>query len=372
MPSDPVDEWEALRRKIIGLGEQSIQKSYYPELQLQLNNLERFKTLLDQTNDVIFLIKLPSGEIADTNNSASFQLHYSSQELLENPIWNLIVPEEHDKFKDIFSRAEEMPLKRQFTLESLFIKKNGSHIPFEVNVSLVQFSDSSYSVLVARDITERKIAEDQLKSSLKEKEVLLKEIHHRVKNNLQIISSLLNLQTEQIQDPRDLEIFRESQDRIKSMAIIHEQLYQSQDLAHINFASYIQSMMVHLFNSYSAHSRIINLKTSLEQINFEIDTAIPCGLIINELVSNSLKHAFKGRDSGEISIELKNFNDKYRLVISDNGIGFDLSKLENSTSLGLKLVRSLVDQLEGDLEIKSDNGSEFIITFEELVYSNRL
>jgi PAS domain S-box-containing protein len=371
MPSNP-DEWDALRQKIIGLGEQSIQKSYYPELQQQLNTLERFKTLLDQTNDAIFLVKLPSGEIADTNHSAPIQLDYSSEELLKKTIWDIITPEEKDIYENIFSRSEEIPSEHQFTLESSFIKKDSSLIPFEVNVSLVRFSEISYSVMVARDITERKIAENQLKSSLKEKEVLLKEIHHRVKNNLQIISSLLNLQTEQIQDPRDLEIFKESQDRIKSMAIIHEQLYQSRDLAHINFASYIQSMMAHLFNSYSTRTKLITLKTDLDQINFEIDTAIPCGLIINELVSNSLKHAFKDLNSGEISIELKNRDDKYRLVVSDNGVGFELSEMNNSTSLGLKLVRSLVDQLEGELEIKGDSGSEFIITFEELVYNKRL
>ena len=133
MPSDPTDEWDALRQKIIGLGEQSIQKSYYPELQQQLNNLERFKTLLDQTNDAIFLVELPSGIIADTNQFTLIQLDYSSLELIKKTIWDMIAPNDHEIFRNIFSRAEEISLGQQFTLESSFIKKDGTLIPFEVN-----------------------------------------------------------------------------------------------------------------------------------------------------------------------------------------------------------------------------------------------
>ncbi|MBU4547231.1 MAG: ATP-binding protein, partial [Euryarchaeota archaeon] len=227
------------------------------------------------------------------------------------------------------------------------------------------------------DITDRKKAEEKIKNSLKEKEVLLQEIHHRVKNNLQIISSLLNLQTSNIRDPLDLEIFQESQDRIKSMALIHEQLYRSRDLASINFAIYIQQIMSHLFYSYTFKDKNIKLKLELEDINLEIDTAIPCGLIINEVVSNCLKHAFKGKNSGEIKIVFKEEKGLHHLTISDNGIGFPLKKMEKSTSLGLKLVQMLVDQIEGELEIDSkmevnNSGTSFYIKFQELQYKKRI
>ncbi|AUB39254.1 CheY chemotaxis protein or a CheY-like REC [Nostoc flagelliforme CCNUN1] len=142
---------------------------------------------------------------------------------------------------------------------------------------------------------ERKQAEEQIKASLQEKEVLLKEIHHRVKNNLQIISSLLNLQAEYIKDNQALEVFKDSQNRIESMALIHEKLYQSQDLAKINFADYIQDLVTNLFYSYNVNSSAISLKMNVEEVFLAIDAAIPCGLIINELISNSLKYAFPQR-----------------------------------------------------------------------------
>lgn len=151
-----------------------------------------------------------------------------------------------------------------------------------------------------KDITERKQTESQLKASLKEKEVLLKEIHHRVKNNLQIISSLLNLQSEYIQDKQDLDIFKVSQNRIESMALIHEKLYQSKDLARIDFGEYIRDLVCTLFCSYEVNSSAIDMKINIDQIFLGIDVAIPCGLMINEVVLNYLKHAFPKGRTGEI------------------------------------------------------------------------
>ena len=212
---------------------------------------------------------------------------------------------------------------------------------------------------------DRKRAEAQIKASLQEKEVLLKEIHHRVKNNLQIISSLLNLQADYLKDNQAIEIFKVSQNRIESMALIHEKLYQSKDLAKINFADYIQELATSLFCSYEVNLNAITLKMNIEDVILGIDSAIPCGLIINELIVNSLKHAFPEGKQGEISINFcsKNANE-FELVVSDTGIGLpkDLN-LQNTKSLGLQLVNALTNQLEGHIKIIKDSGLKISINF---------
>lgn len=215
------------------------------------------------------------------------------------------------------------------------------------------------------EVTKRKKAESQIRTSLKEKEMLLKEIHHRVKNNLQIISSLLALQSEHIKEKWTLEMFKESQNRIKSMSFIHEQLYQSQDLANIDFNEYIQNITVNLFHSYGVNSDNISLKINAKDVSLSINKAIPCGLIINELVSNALKHAFAGVKKGEIRIDFHSDDDnKFILIVSDNGGGFpkDLD-FRSVDSLGLRLVNTLTKQLKGTIELDRTHGTIFKITF---------
>jgi len=213
----------------------------------------------------------------------------------------------------------------------------------------------------------RRRVEEQLKASLQEKEVLLKEIHHRVKNNFQIISSLLNLQSNYIQDKQDLEFFKISQRRIEAMALLHEKLYQSQDLARINAAEYIPDLVSSLFYSYEVTASIIDLKLNIEPVFLSLDAAIPCGLIINELVLNSLKHAFSNKTSGGIFVAFSRvINSRFILIVSDNGIGlpedFDF---RNTESLGLQLVNALTSQLLGTIELDRSRGTEFKITFLE-------
>ncbi len=220
-------------------------------------------------------------------------------------------------------------------------------------------------VAIRSDVTERKRAEEQIKVSLKEKEVLLKEIHHRVKNNLQIISSLLNLQAGYIEDEKTLEIYKAGENRVASMAMIHEQLYLSEDLARIDFAEYIENLAANLLNSYNVDAEAIALKINVDNVNLELDAAIPCGLIINELISNSLKYAFPAGKKGEICVELHQGNDnRSTLTVSDNGIGFpkDLD-FHNTASLGLQIVTALTNQLEGIIELNRDRGTEFKIIF---------
>ncbi len=218
------------------------------------------------------------------------------------------------------------------------------------------------------DVSDRKLAEIHLQESLREKEVLLQEIHHRVKNNLQVISSLLDLQSQHIEEQATLELFRQSCNRIRAMALVHDTLYKFKDFAKINFAEYIENLISYLFPAYGVNIENINLELELNEVSLKIDTAIPCGLIINELVSNALKYAFPNQAKGTIYIAL-HFDEEnyYTLTIRDNGIGLPAnweSKAVNS--LGLKLVEILAKQLQGTLQINCRFGTEFILRFSEL------
>jgi len=223
---------------------------------------------------------------------------------------------------------------------------------------------------IIEDLTERKRAEEKIKASLSEKEVLLREIHHRVKNNMQIISSLINLQSRDIKDEKTLDIFKESRDRIRSMALVHEKLYRSRDFARIDFGQYIQSLAVHLFHSYRVNANLIKLKIEVEDIFLDINTAVPSGLLINELVSNSLKHAFPGGRKGELKIGLsKDKDDKFTLIVKDNGVGFPENlDYRNTDSFGMQLVNMLVEQLNGSLRLERKEGTKFTIEFGEIKY----
>ncbi len=221
-------------------------------------------------------------------------------------------------------------------------------------------------MLISRDITEKKQAEEQINASLREKEVLLKEIHHRVKNNMQVISGLLGLQSRFIDNTKYTEIFKESQNRIKSMALVHEKLYSTSDLSRINFKDYISTLACDLFKSYSLMAEKIVLKLEIEDIQVAVDTAIPCGLITNEVLSNSLKYAFPGERRGEITINVCTTDDnKTVILLSDNGIGIpDNIDFTKNSSLGLHLVETLVRQIRGTLDLnRNNNGTEFRITF---------
>lgn len=215
------------------------------------------------------------------------------------------------------------------------------------------------------DITERKLAEMQVRESLREKEVLLQEIHHRVKNNLQVISSLLDLQSQHIEDPTTQKLFQDSKSRVKSMALIHEKLYESKNLAYLNFAEYLEVLSHYLFQSYQVSSSHITLRLKLEPIILNTQQAIPCGLIINELISNALKHAFPNQTEGLVEVYLSSDeNQHYVLIVRDNGMGLPRqSEVAPVKALGLQLVKLLTAQLEGILEINSQIGTEFCLRF---------
>ncbi len=196
--------------------------------------------------------------------------------------------------------------------------------------------------------------------------MLLQEVHHRVKNNLQVISSILNLQSSFVTDEKTLQIPAESQSRIKTMSYIHETLYQTSDFSSIEFTDYINTLARNLIQSYSSGSTEISLKTDFDQIYLNLDQAIPCGLIINELVSNATKYAFKDKPKGVILLRIKEKDNKIELEVSDNGIGLtDDFDPENSDSLGIYLVQALVEQLDAEMKIVRQPGARFLITFDK-------
>ncbi|TGK28091.1 histidine kinase [Leptospira gomenensis] len=232
------------------------------------------------------------------------------------------------------------------------------------------FESTLSSVIVTLlDFTEIKSAERKLQLSLEEKEVMLKEIHHRVKNNLQVISSLLSMQSDFVEDQQSLSVFKESQNRLRTMSMIHEELYQSENLGKIQYSIYIEKLLNQLFQVYGKSDSVI-LKTELESLDINVNRAIPIGLILNELVSNSLKYAFpsdaktNAKDLGELKISLSKVNETLELIVEDNGIGMPSGfDLDETTSLGLKLVNILVRQLKGKIDFSSDakKGTNFKI-----------
>lgn len=227
-------------------------------------------------------------------------------------------------------------------------------------------------IKLQQEIVERQIAEKQVKKSLQEKELLLKEIHHRVKNNLYIVSSLLESQKDYIIDSQLIKILENSRSRIMSMALIHEQLYGDFSLFQIDFQQYIITLTDYSIDSYFTDN--IAFKITIPQIYLNIETANPCGLIINELISNAVEHAFVGRERGKIALDFQeNSHREFSLIIKDDGIGFpEYKDFFNSESLGLELVVTLVEQLEGQIEMNNSNGTEIKITFKELNYKNRI
>ncbi len=268
-------------------------------------------------------------------------------------------------------------LQTQFIPEKNITMSNGENRCFQIIKKPLSFVNSNtfYFLGVATDITESKQAKNQLLDSLREKEVLLKEIHHRVKNNLYVISSLLNLQSNYIEDEAAISLFQDSQNRIQTMAMIHEQLYQSNDLAQIDFTEYIKKLINNLFLSYNNSTKNIKSTIKVASIKLNLETAIPCGLLINELITNCFKHAFPDRDYGEIKIQLEVSNhSKMYLTVADNGIGLPPNlNWEESPSLGLRLVRILTQQLDGNLQLTtSSSGTSFCLIFSELKYKDRI
>lgn len=272
-----------------------------------------------------------------------------------------------EKVREIFSTIyKEQSIPDEFKeITAPFINKNGERRYLQQNIFPIITERGFRLGAIIRDVTEKNIASEKLQSSLDEKVVLLREIHHRVKNNLQIITSLLTLQSDYIKDKDALVAIKESQNRIKSMALIHELLYKSNNFHEINIKEYITNLADSLFRSYKQYQFKVKLSLNIEQFQIEIDKAINCGLILNELISNSMKYAFDNDMDGVISLQFRKTSDNYCILkFSDNGKGFPKDiKIEDPDSLGLKLVNALKEQLEAELKIEQLNGIKYTFKF---------
>ncbi len=472
-PSDRQDG--ADRLKLIGLGERSLQKSYYPELRKRLAELERFRALLDRSSDFIFLTEAASGRIADVNEATCASLGYTREELSAKSVsdfsdfdgksctlsesiqgspqesvfyaadgriipvelaisttlvdgrrYCIIVARDITERKNMeaairltqyaidtsstaifwvqgdgslayvneaacrhlgYDRRELLALRvwdfdlnlnaevwrergwrtvkgqGSVSFESQHRRKDGGRTPVEVQSHHVNFEGREYICAFVTDIAQRKDAERRLRESLAEKETLLKEVHHRVKNNLQIVSSLLHLQMNTATSPEAGEPLRESAARVATMALVHEQIYRSQSLSRINLDSYLRQLVTRLVETFRG-PRQVNAGVVAPHLSVPLDTAIPLGLIVNEVVTNSLKHAFADRPAGSLRVKLVQRGDGLRLTIADNGAGLPPDfRSEESGSLGMQLIWSLTRQLDGRASLKSRKGAIFRLAF---------
>ncbi|AXV39759.1 sensor histidine kinase [Methanobacterium sp. BAmetb5] len=332
---------------------------------------KKFREIFNKANDMISVNNMAAGGIGrflEVNEVMSKKLGYDRDELRNMSPADIISPD----IKIPENTGAILLEEGQSTYEVVVLTKDGKEIPVEVKSHIINYEGQDVSLSVSRDITDRKRAEDKLKSSLEEKTVLLREVHHRVNNNLQIISSLFNLQSHYV-DENSIDVLLVSQSRVRSMAMIYEKLYQSPDLTHLNIKDYVESFVSDLFSLYGVETGIIQTKIKVSDIEMGMDTAIPLGLIINELVTNSLKHAFpEGTKGKKIQITLNKNDELFKLKVADNGVGIPETERKTPKTLGLQLVKSLVNQLNGTLTITVKKGTIVEVLFKELKYKERI
>jgi PAS domain S-box-containing protein len=333
---------------------------------------EKYRTLFETDPDYTLLIG-NDGIILDVNNATTNITGLSREELIGKHFIELgmAIPEDTPTYVEKISRILKGEEIKPF--ESQLRDKDGKiHWGFVTLTPIIKDEKISSFIAIISDFSERKVAETQLKATLEEKELLLREIHHRVKNNMQIISSLLNLQIQHEDLDETVNVLKESQGRVKSMAMVHEKLYQSDNFSNIHLKEYLLNLIADIFYSYGVKNETINWELDVDDINIGIDTAIPLGLIVNELVTNSVKYAFP-QGEGTITINLQSLPEQIKLTITDDGIGLHKNiDIENTKTLGLQLVNSLVNQIDGNIELDRSHGTEFKITFKELEYKKRM
>ncbi|RQW88132.1 MAG: PAS domain S-box protein, partial [Geobacter sp.] len=327
---------------------------------------EKFRVLAETAPTAIVVFQ--DEHFVYVNPSAVRLFGYSEAELMELKSWDWVHPEYRTVAMERgMARQQGESAPNQYELK--FVKKSGEEGWLIISAGRIEYGGKPGAIATFVDITEAKDAEERTKVALAEKIILLKEVHHRVKNNMQIISSLLDLQADFVPDDYARNCLRESQNRIRSMALIHERLYQSENFSAIDVGEYIRDLSQFLFNSYGVEPERISLNIQAGNICLEINRAVSCGLIINELISNSLKHGFPDGRSGEISVRVSNENGWITFVVDDTGIGvpvgLDFSKTE---TLGLQLVRLLVKQLGGRISFEEQQtGFAASISFPEQV-----
>ena len=333
---------------------------------------ERYKIVTSMTSDYIFIVNIDidgTVVLSYVSDNYPYITGRTIGEVSTPAEWNSIIhPEDLDCFMQFFK--EHLASDQPGEMECRSIVKPGTErwIQIFVKPKVDETTHRPYMIVGAvKDITERKIAEEALKASLNEKEVLLKEIHHRVKNNLQIISSLLSLQIERIKNDHLLKEFHDYRNRVNTMAIIHEKLYKSENYSNIDFADYITTLVDEIISNFTLTGIPVSHETHLEKVNLTINQAIPCGLIINEVITNSIKYAFPPgwKEPAKITIHLhQDADNKITLKISDNGIGFPNGHdFYNNETLGLSLIDLLTRQINGTMQLDGKNGTSYTFTF---------
>ena len=326
-----------------------------------LESEEKYRILFQRESDAIFIYDPDTTNILDANEATSKMYGYNHDELISMSClkFSAEVKESTSAIDKIRGNGEiNVPIR-------LHQKKDGTIFPVEIAGYSLLLHKKNVMFAVSKDITERKKAEDQIKASLFEKETLLHEIHHRVKNNMQVINSLLKLQANSIQDNQIKDVLKDSQSRVYAMSAVHETLHGSEKLSEIDLKSYLSKITTAVFQTYSTDYRKVKLRGDVENSPVSINQAYPLGLIINELISNSLKYAFPDEREGEISVSIQRRDRELEMIINDDGIGIpDRLDWRNSKSLGLKLVQTLVEnQLDGTIDMESKNGTKFTIKF---------
>nr|MBS0021403.1 HAMP domain-containing protein [Gammaproteobacteria bacterium] len=348
---------------VTSAGELGVLAATFNHMVSELRSTTVSKTYVDNiihSMNEFLIVADASGRIETVNKTTLRELGYSADEMIGQSMARFI---RRDAPPTPRPPADSHALAA--TGEYFVVAKNGGGIPAYWSSSELRNKSGLLQgmVYVGKDMSGWKRIEAQLRTSLTEKNVLLKEIHHRVKNNLQIICSLLALQARRSHEPATQAMFHESETRIRSMALIHEQLYRSQDIAQIDFATYVNELTRNLQRSYGVESHRITLRIAVDAIRLNIDEAIPCGLLINELVSNAIKHAFPGGQRGTISITFKSVQRQHVLSVHDNGSGpANAAVFSEGQSLGLQLVRALVKQLHGELHLEVEEGVQVTVT----------
>ncbi len=376
--SELLKRWYAVKpvwldKKYLGLFFFDISFQKKSQEALQKNEM-RYRNLVEVSSDWIWEVN-SDGVYTYSSPKVYELLGIIPQEVIGRTPFDFMPPDEAKRMKLIFKRIVENKLPFSM-LENINLHKDGH--PILLETSGVPIFDERGNLSgyrgIDRDITERKRIENDLRTMIRERNTLLREIHHRVRNNMQVISSLFNHHISYINDPGVVSMIRECQRRIKTMAHIHEKLYRSPSLSRINFTEFIEELIIRHIHSYKDEADQVNYFTEIEQIELDIDTAIPLGLIASELVSNAMKHAFPRGKSGQIQLHMSRDKDQIiKLVVKDNGIGIpedvDIRKTE---TLGMQLVMLLVEQIEGKIELGRKNGTELSVCFRERSKTSRL
>ncbi len=326
---------------------------------------QQLQSVFENSHDALFLVDWDERSIVKANRRAAELFEFDKPEDFNNK-FGTDFHAEGKETHNMEHAIKQIIETGKFESEILYRTNKGNLFWGAIAVILVEIGNKKYQSVRITDISEKKKNKLQIEASLHEKQILLSEIHHRVKNNMAVISGLLSLQANYVEDEKSKALFIDSRNRIHSMALIHDKLYHNETFANIDFGLYINDLINQIKNSYNNYNTEITFKVTCNNVLVDMKNAVPCGLILNELISNVHKHAFTNQDKGEVIIACSKTNDVFSLTFCDNGKGFDTAKaMNNPTSLGLTLVSALVDQVNGTLQIENNKGTIYTISFTE-------